>query len=264
MKDEIHHLSISQINEYLGCSQQYFYHRITELEPCDVSSALVVGSAIHSAIEHFNILKKEGVTTGLTEMEALFRQCILNDEEDQSVNYGRASREEVFKLAPIWLQAFLDTQNEKERVLRVEDSFEIMLPGLPVPVVGRVDAVLEDEEGAVVVVDYKTASAKPSSSDISSNLQMTLYGIWAKRAFPNSQIKLRMDYLIKSKRIPSFMKMPTTRTEIQEQALAMLFTKVYNHISMLRAEVIDPLPVSSWKCGGCGYRHACQQSLVAA
>ena len=93
---------------------------------------------------------------------------------------------------------------------------------------------------------------------------MTLYGLWAKKQYPGKSTRLRMDYLIKSKRTPSLQKYETNRTEVQEQALAMLFAKVYNHISMLRAEVIDPLPVASWKCSGCGYRHACHIGAEAA
>ena len=264
MKDEIDHLSISQVNEYLGCSQQYYYHRIAQLEPCDTSSSLVVGSAFHSAVEHFNILKREGVDIALHEMNALFQQCILNDEKVESINWGKTNRHDVFQEGERWIQAFLDAQDPNERILSVEESFELMLPGLPVPVVGRIDAVIEDSEGAVCVIDYKTASSRPSDNDIAGNLQMTLYGLWAKRHFPDREIKLRLDYLIKSKRAPSLQKYQTSRTEIQEQALAMLFRKVYNHISMLRVEVIDPLPVASWKCGGCSYRNLCLRVNHAA
>lgn len=264
MSSEIDHLSISQINEFLGCSQHYFYHRIAEFDPCDVSSSLVIGSAFHSAIEHFNVMKIDGIEVGLSELNSVFQQCLLNDENEKVVNWGKTSREEVFREGEPWLEAFVNSQNPDENVLIAEEAFEMNLPGIPVPVIGRVDAVLEDKNGDICVIDYKTAGARPSATDLSQNLQMTLYGIWAKQRFPNSEIKLRLDYLIKSKREPFLQKYEINRTEIQEQALSLLFKKVYNHISMLRADVIEPLPVASWKCTGCGYRNLCIQQVTAA
>lgn len=258
MKDKIDHLSVSQVNEYLGCSQQYYYHRIAKLEACDVSSSLVAGSAFHAAAEYFNVLKKKGIKASLSEMTELFRQYVSVEEKESIVNWGKGCRNDLLLEGERWLESFLEAQDKKAHVVKVEERFEIMLPGIPVPIVGRVDVVLEDHEGDICVVDYKTASTKPSEYDIENNLQMTLYGLWAKRVFPNRQIKLRMDYLVKSKRCPKFLSFETSRSEFQEQSLCVLFRKVYNHIAMLRAEVIDPLPVMTRKCFGCGFRHACQ------
>ena len=95
------------------------------------------------------------------------------------MNYGNSSLEEQVSLGGAWLQAFMEVPSSHEKVKTVEESFEIMLPGLVIPVVGRVDAVLEDHE-SIIVVDYKTAATKPSLSDVEANLKMTLYGIWAK------------------------------------------------------------------------------------
>ena len=265
MSEKIDHLSVSQVNEYLGCSQQYYFHRIAELEPYDTPSALVVGSAIHAAIEHFNVLKRDGTTASLQEMQQVFEHVLREEEKaPKPVNYGSSCLEEQVSLGGPWLQAFLEVQSPLEKVKTVEESFEITLPGLAIPVVGRVDAVLEDPE-SIIVVDYKTAATKPSISDVEANLQMTLYGIWAKRRWPNREIKLRMDYVVKAKRSPTCVQVLTSRTAMDEQRCVLLFQKVYNHIQMLRAEVIDPLPVPSWKCAGCGYRKVCmvQETKVA-
>jgi RecB family exonuclease len=246
MSDQIDHLSVSQLNEYLGCSQQYFYHRIAELEPIDTPSALVVGSAIHSAIEHYHLMGTNGVEVKCTELVQLFEQYLKDEEEARPVNYGKSNRDEQVQGGSLWLGAFLDGQEgTEERVLHIEKAFELLLPGLAVPIVGRVDAVMEDHEGNIIVVDYKTAATKPSVSDINSNPQMTLYGIWAKQNWKNRNTGLRMDYIIKSKKTPAFLQYDTARSELQEYKLTLLFKKVHNHILMLRAEVIDPLPQPS-------------------
>jgi len=257
MSNKIDHLSISQINEYLGCSQQYFYHRVAKLDQYDTPSALVVGSAIHEAIEEFNLQKKQGVKVELSGMVHIFSQYLLKAGKAGPVNYGKSSIEEQIRLSEIWLAAFLNEQVEQEEVVSIEESFELFLPGLSIPVVGRVDAVVQNEPDSITVIDYKTAASKPSQTDIDSNQQMTLYGIWARQRWPQKRIKVRMDYLIKSKRTPSFIRYETSRTNRDEQRLAMLFQKVYNHILMLKADVIDPLPVRSWRCPSCSFRHAC-------
>ena len=83
MTTDIDHLSFSQINEFIGCSQQYYFHRITELEPMDVSSGLVVGSAYHAAIASFYDFMKKGSELDLSGMMQVFEQCLLEDEAKQ-------------------------------------------------------------------------------------------------------------------------------------------------------------------------------------
>jgi putative RecB family exonuclease len=260
----IDHLSVSQVNEYLGCSQQYFYHRIAELEPIDTPGALTLGSAIHCAIEHFNVLKSEGVSVGHGELVQIVEKVMTDEVEFRKINFGRSNLDENLSLCPGMLQAFLEGNDKEERVLAVEEKFELNLPGLAVPVQGRVDAVVEDHSGAITIVDYKTAATRPTQIDADHNLQMTLYGIWGKQRWPDRDIHLRMDYLIKSKRNPAFIRFGTARKELHELELTQLFRKVYNHICMLRSEVIDPLPVASWKCASCSYRHACRNQEVMA
>lgn len=260
----IDHLSVSQVNEYLGCSQQYFYHRIAEIETIDTPGALVMGSTIHCAIEHFNVLKAEGISVGHGELLQIIEKVMRDEEDSGEVNFGRSNLNEYLTICSGMIQAFLDGHDQEEEVLSVEEKFEIRLPGLAVPVQGRVDAVMEDPSGTITVIDYKTSSTRPTQIDVDHNLQMTLYGIWARERWPDREINLRMDYLIKSKKNPALIKFKTSRTELNELELAQLFRKVYNHICMLSSEVIDPLPVASWKCASCGYRHACRNHEVVA
>jgi CRISPR/Cas system-associated exonuclease Cas4 (RecB family) len=264
MSDQIDHLSISQINEYLGCSQQYFYHRIVEIEALETPGALVIGSAIHLAFETYNKNKALGESTSCEQMVLVFSEYLDEQTSQSHVNFGRSSADELKEKCQTWFNVFLSEQDQNEKVVSVEESFRINLPSLTIPVVGRVDLVVEDSRGDIIVIDYKSAASKPSKSDIDSNMQMTLYGIWAKSRWPDRNIKLRMDYLIKSVKAPAFYKYETQRCEIHELELTALFRKVYNHILMLKSDVIDPLPNRSWKCSGCGYRTLCISISSAA
>lgn len=268
---DIDHLSVSQINEYIGCSQQYFNHRIIEKDILDVSSNLIVGSAYHSAIEHYYEMKKSGVEIKLNEMLSVFEQVLKEDEEGKIINWGRSDCETEFKKAGLVLDKFLGNQENNE-VLSVEEMFRFEIDKIPVPMIGRTDLIEYDPKNkSVIVVDFKSSATKPTTSndpyvlsDIDSNFQMTLYQLMAKKKYPGKDIKLRMDYLIKSIKNPAYLKMKTLRTDQQEIEFTQVVKKVWNQIQMMRSGIIEPLPQRGWRCSGCGYRHLCQQNDVAA
>ena len=270
MKTDIDHLSYSQINQWLGCQSQYWYQRIEELKPMDISSSLIVGSAYHTTAEmYYNARMKNHKPVGLNEMIDVFEHILEEEDNEQRVNWGRSNlKDEVIK-AEGCFKAFLEGQDESE-IVAVEELFKLELDNLP-PIIGRIDLIERNKAGDIIIVDLKTAATKPSSSfdpfvlgDIDASHQMTLYKMWAQNEYPDENILLRMDYLIKSKKNPSFMKVFTERTQSEMVSLENLIRSVYNQIQMAQAGVINPLPVRSFRCNGCGYRAACSMQSVAA
>jgi len=264
------HISFSQINQWLGCQKQYWLQRVMKQEPVDVSSALIVGTAYHTAVEMFykaRMARDKPVSH--MELISVFERVILEDEGKQVINWGRSNRDKEIEKADGVFQAFLDEEQENE-VIAVEKMFRLDIEGLP-PVIGRVDLVEQDKSGAIVIIDFKSAATKPSVSsdihvpgDVDSSHQMTLYQMWGKQNWPEQDIKLRMDYLIKSVRNPVFLPIKTTRSEEQEKQLVVLMKSVYEQIQMSKAGVINAVPVRSWKCNGCGHRVNCNIGINTA
>jgi putative RecB family exonuclease len=49
---------------------------------------------------------------------------------------------------------------EDFRVLAIEEPFSCILPDIPIPIIGAMDLIEEDESGTVIITDFKT-SGKP-------------------------------------------------------------------------------------------------------
>ena len=267
---EEEHLSYSQLNQWLGCQKQFYYQRMERLQPQDLSSNLIVGSAYHSAAEMYHKAKLSGekpVTH--SEMVDVFEQILLEEEAENLINWGKSSREAEVKKADGVFNAFLTGQVENE-VVAVEQMIRIDIEGLP-PVIGRVDLIERTSTNEIVIVDLKTSATKPSLSsdpyvlnDIDGSHQMTLYQMWAEKEFQQTPIKLRMDYLVKSTRSPSYLRLETKRTEADIAGLKTLLISVWGQIQMTKAGVIDPLPMRSFRCNGCGYRAICNTRSAQA
>ena len=264
MSADFDHISISQVNEWLGCQQQYFFHRIAEEKPIDVSSALIIGTAYHTAIQFYYEHRMKGENVIFPELHGVFEQALMEEQTEVEINWGRSNKNDQIEIAKNVFDAFLKGQSNN-KVVSVEQMFRFDLEGLPIPIIGRTDLVEYDErDDSIIVVDFKSSATKPVQShepmvpsDLDANHQMTLYGMWAKHTYPGKRIKLRMDYLIKSKKNPAYLKLDTSRTKLQEESLSRIIKSTWNQIQMARGGVIEPLPVRSWKCSGCGYRDRC-------
>ena len=74
------------------------------------------------------------------------------------------------------------------------------LEGLPVPLIGIYDLVLEDPAGIITIVDHKTASKSYTMADANQNLQMTIYHMAARtNGYGERDLLLRLDVSSKPK-----------------------------------------------------------------
>ena len=65
--------------------------------------------------------------------------------------------EQGLEMLRVWLNQYTE---DESRVVGVEEVFLLEIPGLPVPVIDAIDLLLEDQQSAITVVDYKTAARK--------------------------------------------------------------------------------------------------------
>ena len=73
-----------------------------------------------------------------------------------------------------------EVPKENCRVLGIEQPFAFGLEGLPVPIIGVFDLVIEDEAGVVTIVDHKTCAKAYSDREIDDSFQLTVYHMAAK------------------------------------------------------------------------------------
>ena len=139
------------------------------------------------------------------------------------------------------------------RVLGIEEPFFFYIPKLPIPIIGVIDLIEEDNSGTIVITDFKTSSRAYSLSETEKDFQLTVYQMAAKaNGFRDREILLRFDCLIKTQ-IPRFEQYYTFRSETDEKRAIVKIRKVWEGITK---EVFIPND-TSWKCKGCVYKDHC-------
>jgi len=142
---------------------------------------------------------------------------------------------------------------EDAAVIAVEEAFTFQIPGIPVPIIGAYDLVLEDSSGLVTIVDHKTLSRTSSKKEMDGSLQGTIYNMAAKaNGFASRNIRLRFDLLIKTKE-PRYERHVTTRNDSDEKRAIRKIQAVWDGISK---GVFIPND-SSFRCECCGFKAFC-------
>jgi putative RecB family exonuclease len=252
------HLSASSIGTYIDCSLQYYFSRVKRLPMEFVSDALSFGTVIHLVLAEFYRSKMTGDRMSLKDIHESYRQHWKQEAEDRTdIQYAdgkdfKTYLAEGVNLLSAWFNKLPDDNFE---VIGVEEAFAFEVPGLPVPIIGAMDLVEQDDAGTVIITDFKTSSRAYSADEIDQNMQMTLYQLAARtNGFADREILLKLDCLIKTKtaKCESYW---TTRSEIEEKRLIRKIQRVWQGISK---GVFIPND-TSWKSKGCAFKKACNE-----
>jgi len=254
------HLSASSINEYVECSLLYKFGRIDKLQMEFQSDALLFGTCIHRVLEEYYSARMIGDRMLLKDVHEFFVFKWLEiakgrtdikyaDGKDYNsyLMYGR-------DLLTAWYNKLPD---DNFTILAIEEAFSFNLPGIPIPIIGAMDLVEQDNSGTIIITDFKTSGRAYSKDEVDSNQQLTMYQIAAKQnGYADHEILLRFDTLIKTK-VPRCEQYWTTRTELDERRLIKKAAQVWDGISK---GVFVPND-TSWKCKGCAFKQACDAYL---
>lgn len=178
------HTSVSAVREYITCPRRYFFKYVENMPPAFKAAAASFGSAWHAAIGYW--LTREAVRD--EELATYFRDDLLArlaeeripvlfDDEDEN---ERKLVDAGLKM----LRVFLARVRRPEVVLGVEVPFatELTHPRtgevLPVPLVGALDAIVNDD-GVKRVVELKTAKRRWSDDQLEFDLQVSIYKLAA-------------------------------------------------------------------------------------
>jgi len=257
------HLSASAINDYVECGLLYKFGRIDRLPMEFTSDALEFGSVIHLVLAEFYQEKIMGNKLPLKEIHESFeRQWIDAAEGRDDIQYAEGKDFETLlmegkELLSVW---YGKLPEDDFHVIGIEEPFTFNLPGIPIPIIGAMDLIEEDDEGTLIITDFKTSGRAYSTDEIDKNMQLSVYQMAAKaNGFEDREILLRLDCLIKTK-APKFEQYWTTRSELDERRVARKIVQVWDGISK---GVFVPND-TGWKCKNCGYKNACDEWFLAA
>ncbi len=261
MNHQPHSLSATAINEFLECGLAYKLRRVDKVEPEYNPATLLFGSAIHQALADYYHAKQNRHTLSEENLQERFASYWHKQTQNNSdIQYkAKEDYETLLQKGKDILAMFHQSIPEEPfKILGIEVPFKMEIEGLPVPVIGIYDLLLQDPSGQIIIVDHKTSGRAYSPVDIDQSLQLTVYSMAARRnGFAHSEILLRLDTLIKTKK-PRLEQYYTVRTPDDERRMINTIFHVWNAIEK---GVFIPHP-SSWKCGYCSFKNHCDRYLT--
>jgi hypothetical protein len=163
----------SRIKTFNRCPKQYEYKYIQLLNPKKKSRPLFTGSWIHRALETHYVKGdwKVGHQEYVNEWEKLF----IEEKEELSKKFGPIPN----AVARIMRSYEWYYRNDGWKPVMVEQILEVETPLKPFVFKGRLDLVIEDNEGLLWLVDHKSASMIPQPTSYHAmDPQLMLYP-WA-------------------------------------------------------------------------------------
>lgn len=249
------YLSYSAIRTYQACPLKFRFRYVDQLPEECVSSSLVFGGAIHSAVEFYFQQQLAGEDPPTLDQLLEVYRLAWQDRSDAKVRFGKTeSAESLDELAKRMLAAFMasDLSQPEGRIIGVEEELRgELMPGLP-DLLGRVDLILETES-SVVIQDFKTSRSPWSDQQAEDQAeQLMLYAELARRLVPGKKLRLQFAIVTKGKSP----KCQSIEAEFDHEKLDRT-KQVFSHVwSAIQTGVFYPSP-SPMQCPGCGYRNQC-------
>jgi hypothetical protein len=217
---------------------------------------MFVGKCVHAGLELWyrhrllNIpIQKQDV---IAQCDQIWNMAVTNEVIlfKDVAEEGRLKQQTV-NLVRVYLE---NVPDDEPPPLAVESRWQMPLVGpatgedLGVPLLGIIDLVLDDPEGALIV-DFKTAANASVPVAISHEIQLTSYAYLLRTATDRTEGELQIRSLVKTK-TPSVV---THRFPPREgRHFRRLFSVIREYLDALDRGQFNFRP--GWTCGSCDYR----------
>jgi len=222
-----------------------------------VSSNLIFGGAIHSALEfHFTELLCGNASPSHDLLLDVFQEAWQGrSTEHQDIRFGKnEDHNSLSALADRMLTAFRENPASAtgDTVIGIEEELRgELIPGVP-DLLARID-LLTTTSDALVITDFKTSRSRWSQNQAeNSSSQLLLYSELAKRMMPDREVRLRFLVLTKTKK-------PTIEAfdvDVSTHRANRIVKAVEHTWRAIEAGHFYPAP-SPMNCPTCPYRSAC-------
>jgi hypothetical protein len=180
---------------------------------------------------------------------------------DGAIDWGRDTAAGTFEdgLAVVQSEALLDALG----ALRLSSGREagggdgpalqhriaLNVPGVPVPVVGFLDAITTSEDGhSLTVLDFKTARRRWPSAKARAELQPRIYvAALRQRGLPLASLRFRYLIFVRAP-LPAAVGVQVLDVELDERDLYVTPDTLKDAWRQIESGVFPPNP-SSWRCG---------------
>lgn len=250
------YLSFSAIRAYQSCPLRYFFRYIAGLPDETVSSSLVFGGAIHSAIEHhFNALLAGDAPPSVEILLSRYSDA-WKEREGDLIHFGKDDRQTLDSLAHRMLDAFTssDLAIPQGRILAVEEELRgELVPGIP-DLLARVDLIV-DAPDALVISDWKTSRSRWTGEQVDESAeQLLLYSELVQEFAPGKPIRIEFAVLTKTKEV----NVERHTQQVDRLQVARIKRVVERVWQAIEAEHFYPSP-SPTTCSTCPFREPCRK-----
>ncbi len=176
-------LSYSSLNSYYECKFKYYLNYILKLKDFEETYATYLGSLFH------NVLEKE------TNASFDINTEIQKYREEHPINLSL--KEEFFlneNIKDLKETLLFNREFKNHTTFKREENEKklyVSIPGdIKATIMGIIDKKIEDEDGRIAVIDYKTGSTKFNLKDTYHGLSMQLpiYYYLLRKNYPNMEI----------------------------------------------------------------------------
>jgi DNA helicase-2/ATP-dependent DNA helicase PcrA len=234
-------LSASAIDTYERCGLQFKLARDWRLS-AQPAAAMQYGAAIHRVLKTYFDSVRAGRPKTDEEIVELFREDLMAAKIQEPYQRELYEKQGVEQLRDFLAAARRAPAFE---VLQTEESFDIAMGDTVVS--GRIDRIDRLADGSVVVVDYKTGTAR-GQEDADKSLQLSLYAIAAQEKWGYEVTALIFHNL--EGNVP----VRTTRSAAQ---LAEERLRVKNAAEAIASGHFEAK--AGMHCNFCGYRSVCPE-----
>lgn len=234
-------LSFSRVSTYRTCPAQFRYGYIDGI-PGEPSPHLSFGSSIHAALERFYDRKLPDPPSEDELLEYLYEAWdstgFVDMDRDEQLSWYRHGQQV--------LRRFHRREVADYRLpADVEKWFELPVDDVAL-VVGSIDRVDVDEDGALEIVDYKTSKRVKDRDRVRGSMQLAIYAMACEHLYGRLPTAVTLDFVVPGVQV----RVPTEDMDLDAAREA-----VVEVAAAVKAERYEPTP--NRLCGWCDYRAIC-------
>jgi putative RecB family exonuclease len=234
-------LSFSRIDLYGTCPRSFRFRYVDRL-PSRPSPHLSFGSSVHAALEDFH----DRSLPERPDVDALLAALYEHWDASGFADLPREEQLAFYRHAQEVLRRYhARGPLDGRRVVATEAWFEVPFAYEAV-VVGSIDRVDVDDDGALHVVDYKTNRRARSRADVAGSLQLALYALACEHLYGQLPATVALDFVVPG---------VTVAVDLGELDLAAARSAVLDTAAAIRAERFPTTP--NRLCDWCDHRRVC-------
>ncbi len=242
----------SHISVYDECPRRYLYFKEYKFAPCEILHTSV-GTLIHATLEDLNRFAIAGRYDEITE-ELIKKWFALNYAKMQE-STGLMLSEERRKSALSQVLNYFDKRKEHIRkVWKAEEKVELVLPEYILQ--GVID-LIEDDDGKIEIVDYKTGR-KPDSPEKSAQVehyrkQLEIYAYLISERYKKNVSRMHLYYTNEAE------ENPLVTFEYSKNCVDKEIEDVSQTVRKIEGKRFDAKAENDYSCRYCDMKYMCKK-----